>query len=151
VEADETLLEVTEETSDAAELPSDTVERPSLSGRRTAGGREMDRFRVKAELEPVFLVLSSEDVCLESDLFLGGLPRIVRAMAVSCWRCCSYCDSGSKGRRVGGAACLVGFCDFLIFLMRLLAVILLLLRLRVLLVVYSVGRGVLIWYGRVRG
>lgn len=118
MEADETLLEVTEETSEAAELPSDTVERPSLSGRRTAGGREMDRFRVKAELVPVFLVLSS-------DLFLGGLPRIVRAMAVSCWRCCSYCDSGSKGRRVGGAACLVGFCDFLIFQVRLLAVILL--------------------------
>lgn len=106
-DVDETVLVDTVEASEAV-VASDTVERPSESGRRV-GGREIDLFLVMAELDPEFLVLSSH----ESDLFLGGLPRIVRAMAVSCCRCCSYCDNGSKGRRAGGA-CFVLVCDFLI-------------------------------------
>jgi hypothetical protein len=98
------LAEEAVETSDGAVVASETVDRPSSSGRRVGGGRETDRFRVRAvELVLGFLVFSSDE-------FLGGLPRIVRAMAVSCWRCCSYCDIGSKGRR-DGAGFVAVFCD----------------------------------------
>lgn len=107
-DTDETsLAEETVETSDGVVMASETVDRPSSSGRRVDGGRETDRFRVRAvEVVLGFLVLSSDEE------FLGGLPRIVRAMAVSCWRCCSYCDIGSKGRRDDvGAGFVAVFCD----------------------------------------
>jgi hypothetical protein len=95
------------ETSDGAVVASETVDRPSSSGRRDGGGRETDRFLVRAvEVLTLFL----EFLELSSELFLGGLPRIVRAMAVSCCRCCSNCDSGSKGRR-DGAGFVAVFCD----------------------------------------
>lgn len=117
-ETDETSLaeaEETVETSDGAVVASETVDRPSSSGRRVGGGRETDRFRVRAvDVVLGFLELSSDEVFHESDLFLGGLPRIVRAMAVSCCLCCSYCDSGSKGRRAGAGFVAVFCDDFLI-------------------------------------
>ena len=109
---DETsLAEETVETSDGAVVASETVDRPSSSGRRDGGGRDTDRFLVRAvEVLTLFL----EFLELSSELFLGGLPRIVRAMAVSCCRCCSNCDSGSKGRRAGAGFVAVFCDDFLI-------------------------------------